>query len=343
VEALTQEAGQPDESRTDGERRDRRGVKRALIVLVALFVFLFAIAAAFVGYLGYTVNDNVTHADMLPENRPPVTAPDGTEVAEKGTGTNFLVVGTDSRPGDVGRSDVMVLVHIPDDGKQVNMIHFPRDLYVDIPGRGKNKINAAYAFGGEPLLVETMENLLKIRIHHVAKTNFDGFKNMTDAVGGVRVYAEEASNGTGGPAVEKGWNDLNGEQALSFVRERYALSEGDISRGRRQLAFIKALMLKAISPATVTNPVKIAKFTDAATKNLVLDQDLSIGQLRDYAVSLRDIRGGDVVFSTAPFTGFGTSPEGASIDIVDEKAMAELGTALRTDTMEEYTDVFVTP
>ena len=190
------------------------------------------------------------------------------------------------------------------------MIHFPRDLYVDIPGHGKDKINAAYAYGREPLLVQTMENLLKIRIHHVAKTNFEGFKNMTDAVGGVRVYAEEASNGTGngGPVViKKGWNDLDGEQALAFVRERYTLSEGDISRGRRQLAFIKALMMKAISKETVTNPVKIAKFTDAATKNLVLDQHLSISQLRDYAVSLRNIRADDVVFATAPFSGFGTT------------------------------------
>ena len=75
----------------------------------------------------------------------------------------------------------------------------------------------------------------------------------------------------------------------------------------------------------------------------MLDQDLTISQLRDYAVSLRNIRGGDVVFSTAPFSGFGTSPGGASIDVVDKKGMAELGTALRTDTMDEYTDVFVTP
>ena len=176
VESLTQGGGDSDETRTEGERRDRRGVKRALIALLALFVFLFGGAAAFVGYLGYTVNDNVTHAELLPENRPPVTAPDGTKVAEKGTGTNFLVIGTDTRPGDAGRSDVIVLVHIPADGKTVNMIHFPRDLYVDIPGHGKNKINAAYAFGREPLLVQTMENLLKIRIHHVAKTNFDGLQ-----------------------------------------------------------------------------------------------------------------------------------------------------------------------
>ena len=159
------------------------GVKRALIALLVLFLLLVGGAAAFVGYLAYTVNDNVTHADLLPENRPPITAPDGTKVAETGTGTNFLVMGADTRPGDAGRSDVIVLVHIPADGETVNMIHFPRDLYVDIPGHGKDKINAAYAFGGEPLLVQTMENLLKIRIHHVAKTNFEGFENMTDAVG----------------------------------------------------------------------------------------------------------------------------------------------------------------
>ncbi len=311
--------------------------------MLALFLLLFGGAAAFVGYLGFMVNSNVKHADLLPEARPPVTAPDGTKIAETGTGTNFLVVGADTRPGDAGRSDVIVLVHIPADGKTVNMIHFPRDLYVDVPGHGKDKINAAYAYGREPLLVQTMENLLKIRIHHVAKTNFEGFKNMTDAVGGVRVYAEEGSGNGGQVVIQKGWNNLDGTQALAFVRERHQLSEGDISRGRRQLAFIKALLLKAISPATVTNPVKIAEFTDAATKNLVLDQHLSLSQLRDYAVSLRNIRGDDVVFSTAPFTGFGTTPGGASIDVVDKQGMADLGEALRTDTMSDYGDVFVTP
>ena len=129
------------------------------------------------------------------------------------------------------------------------MIHFPRDLYVDIPGRGKDKINAAYRLRREPLLVETMENLLKIRIHHVAKTNFEGFKKMTDAVGGVRVYAEEASNGKGNGARrhQEGLERPQRHAGPGLVRERYTLSEGDISRGRRQLSFIKALLLKATS------------------------------------------------------------------------------------------------
>jgi polyisoprenyl-teichoic acid--peptidoglycan teichoic acid transferase len=327
-------------------KKDRRGVRRALIALGVLLLLLFGSVAAFVGYLGYTVNDNITQESLLPENRPPVKGPDGKPVAETGTGTNFLVVGADTRPGDAGRSDVIVLVHIPEDPTSIQMIHFPRDLYVDVPGHGKDKINAAYAYGKEPLLVQTMENLLKVRIHHVAKTNFDGFKNMTDAVGGVRVYAEEASNTSGGDGpvvIKKGWNDLDGEQALGYVRERHTLSEGDISRGRRQLSFIKALLLKATSSETVSNPLTIAKFTNAATENLVVDQDLGVGQMRDYAVSLRNIRSDDVVFATAPFSGFGTSPGGASIDIVDKAGMTDLGEALRTDTMDDYGDVFVAP
>ena len=340
--------GSADEEDLSGaeKKKDRRGVRRALIALGALLLLLFGSVAGFVGYLGYTVNDNITQEQLLPESRPQLTAPDGKPVAETGTGTNFLVIGADTRPGDAGRSDVIVLVHVPEDPTSIQMIHFPRDLYVDVPGHGKDKINAAYAYGKEPLLVQTMENLLKIRIHHVAKTNFEGFENMTDAVGGVRVYAEEASQGTGngGPVViRKGWNDLNGEQALAYVRERYTLSEGDISRGRRQLSFIKALLLKATASETITNPVKVAKFTNAATKNLTVDQDLSVGQMRDYALQLKNIRSQDVVFATAPFTGFGTSPGGASIDLVDKRGMADLGEALRTDTMDDYGDVFVTP
>jgi LCP family protein required for cell wall assembly len=307
-------------------------------VLLCIFGLIVGIGVAYVGYLAFTVNNNVEQAIDLGE-RQPVTAPDGEPVAETGVGTNFLVMGSDSRPGDAGRADVIVLVHVPEDASSVQMIHFPRDLYVSIPGHGKNKINAAYAFGREPLLVQTMEQLLGVRIHHVARTDFEGFRNMTDAVGGVRVYAEEG----GEDGIVEGWNDLNGEQALAFVRERYSLSEGDISRGRRQLAFIKALMLEATSPSNITNPLTVARFADAATENLVVDEALTTRAMTDYALSLRGVRGGDVIFATAPFSGYGTSPEGGAIDIVDEAKMAELGEALRTDTMDTYLDVFVTP
>lgn len=337
---------QPDGGPSTPPTRSRRG-RRIAVVLLAVVGLVVASAVGFAGFLGATVSNNVTQENLLPPAaEAPTVAPDGDPIPTSGRGTNFLVIGTDGRSTtDRGRSDVIVLVHVPQDPTSVQMIHFPRDLYVPIPGNGKNKINAAYAFGGEPLLVRTIQDLLGIRIDHVARTNFDGFKAMTDAVGGVRVYAEEGNDasGNGGIAIRKGWNELNGEQALGFVRERYELSEGDVSRGRRQLAFIKALLLKVTAPETLTNPVKIAKFTNAATENLVVDQNLTVGDMRDYALALRGIRGNDVVFATAPFSGYAMDPVAGSIDVVDEKKMALLGRALRRDDMDSYLDVFQTP
>lgn len=324
-------------------RRPRWGL-RILGVLLGLLFLVVALAAAFLLFLNQKVEGNIRHEALLPT---PSAAADGTTpgtaaevLASKGL--NVLLIGSDARPGDTAsRSDVMVLAHIPEDRSKVYLVHFPRDLWMSIPGHGQAKLNAAYAYGGAPLLVQTLQDKLRIRIDHVAKTDFNGFAGMVDAVGGITVYAEEASTGqgNGGPVVIKqGWNDLNGEQALSFVRERYELSEGDISRGRRQQAFIKALMLKVISPETITNPLKIAEFTDAATKNLVVDEGLTVSFMREEALSLRNVRSGDIVFITAPFTGFGWSSDGQSIDIVDEPGMASLGDAIRQDRLGDYTN-----
>ncbi len=337
----------PDEdsrSATGPRRKSRRG-RRFLVFVASLLALVLVAVGGFVVFLDQKVSNNIAQEDLLPEAAKSATLPDGTtvEVPQSSVGKNYLIIGTDARPGETAsRSDVIVLAHVPEDRSTVQLIHFPRDLYVPIPGRRKDKINAAYAHGGAPLLVSTMQNLLGVKIDHVAKTDFEGFRTMTDAVGGVRVYAEEAS-GEGGSTVREGFNDLNGEQALAFVRERYQLSEGDISRGRRQQAFIKALMLKTISVEVLTNPITLTRFVDAATDNLVVDRDLSVATMRREAFALRGIRSGDVVFITAPFTGFGTAPDGGSIEILDEAGIAALGTALRTDEMESYADVSVIP
>ena len=89
---------------------------------------------------------------------------------------NLLLLGSDSRGPDQGRSDVIVLAHISDDRSRVDLIHFPRDLWVDIPGRGKDKINAAYAYGGAPLLVQTLQTLIKVPVDHVAVVDFRGLQ-----------------------------------------------------------------------------------------------------------------------------------------------------------------------
>lgn len=322
------------------ERPRRKTGRKILAGLLILLLAGGGILVGFAIYLGSVANSNITKESGALPGLGPVDA-EGTPIElPENDAMNILFVGSDARPGSHGRSDVMVLAHIPGDRSQVYLIHFPRDLYVDIPGHGKSKINASYAWGGTSLLVETMQNLLGIQIDHVAQTNFEGFERMTDAVGGVRVYAEEASRPGN---IQEGWNDLDGERALIFVRDRYSLSEGDISRGHRQQAFIKALMLKTLSPETLANPVKLANFVDAATENLVVDDELDLGQMRKLATSMVGLSGGDFVFITAPYSGFGTAPDGGWIEIVDEAAMEQLGHAIRTDTMDTYEDARVTP
>lgn len=324
--------------------RTRRRGRRILAVLLGLALLAVGAMGGFVLYLNNRISHIAVDDTLLPpdaaqgnDNADPGTDPadEESEPLVESPGTNYLIIGSDARPGDAGRSDVIILGHVTEKRDKVYLIHFPRDLYVDIPGRGKDKINAAYAYGGGALLAKTLQNLTHVKIDHAAKIDFNGFQRMTDAVGGVRVYAEEASKESGF-TIQKGWNNLNGEQALQFVRERYQLKEGDISRGRRQMAFVKALMVKTLSPGVVLNPVKLTSFINAATDNAVVSKGLTGKFLRSEAIAMRDLRGDDIVFITAPFSGYGTAPNGGAIDILDQPRMESLALALQDDKVEEY-------
>jgi polyisoprenyl-teichoic acid--peptidoglycan teichoic acid transferase len=330
IEGMGEEFTSPEAAEPAG--RKRHPARWIILSLVSILVVLSAGAVGYLGYLNHTLTTNVRHAALLPTPTPGEKVP-GTVPVARGA-QNILLIGSDSR-GSVanGRSDVIVLVHVSTDHQKVFLIHFPRDLYVDIPGHGKDKINAAFAYGGSPLLVRTMQALVDVRIDHVAIIGFDGFKAMTDAVGGVDVYAEEASNEPGTGTVHVGVNHLDGEAALGFVRERHQLSLGDISRGRRQLAFLKALMFQSLSRQTLLNPVRFAELVDASTRHLTVDNAFSFADLRSEAFSMSGLRRNDTMLITAPFSGFGTTPQGASIDVVDEARMAQLSTALRNDDM----------
>ena len=314
----------------------RRRLRTAFKVLAVMALVFFGGAAAYLTYLNHTVTSNVKHESLLPTPSDGQPAP--RKLAEAKDAQNFLVIGSDSRSVDVSgsRSDVIILVHINNDRSRVDLVHFPRDLFVSIPGHGQDKINAAYAIGGAPLLVRTVQNLVHVPIDHVSIIGFEGFKAMTDAVGGVDVFAEESSTAKSGNVV-KGLNHLNGDQALAFVRERHQLSEDDISRGKRQQGFIKALMLKGLSKEVLLNPIAFAGFADAATKNLTVDNGFSMGDMRSEALQMRNLRGGDIYFTTAPFTGFGTSPTGASIDLLDTAKLQKLSAALQHDDMASFT------
>lgn len=264
----------------------------------------------------------------------PVTSPERDPSA--GDALNFLIIGSDSRDLSVerGRSDVIVLAHVDDERERVDLIHFPRDLFVPIAGTGgSSKINAAYAYGGAPLLIQTLQPLIDVPIDHVAIVNFESFKAMTDAIGGVDVRVTESGGG-----FTAGVQHMNGEEGLRFVRERKSLSQGDISRGERQMQFIKAVMEKALSRETLTNPVRLAGFVDAATTNLTVDDDLKVSDMRDLAISMRNVRGGDIHFWQGPWCGIDMHPVAGSIVLMADSQMATLGEHLRTDTMESYVD-----
>jgi LCP family protein required for cell wall assembly len=324
--------------------RKRSRLKRTLVVILALVVLVVVGgAAAYLVFLNHTVSANVKHKSLLPTPGVSGATAAPTKKPAAKAAQNILFIGSDARAGLAGaRSDVIVLMHIASDRKTVTLVHFPRDLYVSVPGHGKDKINAAFAYGGSPLLVQTLQNLVGVPVDHVALVDFEGFKNMTDAVGGVNVYVEEPSS-SDGYTFTKGYQQMGGAEALAFVRQRHELSEGDISRGRRQQAFIKALMLKSLSRSVLTNPVTLAQFVEAGTANLTVDDAFTVAKMRSEAVSLRNLRGKDIAFITAPFTGFGTSPVGGSIDIVDEPGMRALGEALQNDAMSTYKDVTHTP
>ena len=333
------------EGEEEPERRGRSGWKIALVGLLTLVLLGVGAVVGFVAYLNHTVSSNISHDRLLPTEGSVITGDDGTEITiapppdrapDAGDSRNILLLGTDSRnpATERGRSDVIVLMHISHDRESVHLIHFPRDLFVEIPGYDRrNKINAAYAYAGAPLLVQTLEQLIDVPIDNVAMVNFETFTRMTDAIGGVDVEVAEAS-----PGFPRGVMHMDGETGLRFVRERYALSQGDISRGQRQQAFIKAVLLKALARDTLTTPARLAGLVDAATQNLVVDENFEVSEMRGLAFEMRNVRGDDIRFITAPWQGIGTDDFAGSIVIMHEEQMAELAAHLQTDTMDEYRD-----
>ncbi|WP_338749937.1 LCP family protein [Janibacter alittae] len=317
-------------------RRRRRRMGRAGRVGVTLIALVLLVCIGVGGYgwfISSKVDRGLTHEELLGDAEDDTTTTTGEDLVGD-AGENYLLIGSDARPGETSsRADVIQLVHVDEDHDNVWIIHFPRDLYVPIPGHGQDKINAAYAFGQAPLLVRTVQDLVGVKINHVAKTDFEGFKQLTDALGGVTV-----NNTQPGPDYPAGEVTLDGAQSLDFVRERKQLQEGDISRGQRQQAWLKAIMRETLDPQVLLNPSRLNGVIEAGTEHTVVDDGLTGGVIRSEAIKLRSVRGDDIHFITAPFSGYGTTAEGASIDILDEQGMAALSDALRTDDLQSYAD-----
>jgi LCP family protein required for cell wall assembly len=318
-------APQAPPSQPRGPRKKRLSFGK---VLLALFLVLVLALGAVWFYLDSSIN----RIDALPdyEGRP--------AAAE---GTNWLLVGSDSREGldedqraklsagDAGgqRTDTIMLVHIPDNDTPPTVLSLPRDSRVEIPGHGVNKINAAFAFGGAPLLAQTVEQATGLRIDHYAEIGFGGFANVVDAIGGVEMdIPKEMRDTKTGIVIPAGTQTLDGAQALGFVRMRYsdATPRSDLDRVANQRKFIGALASEIASPATLLNPFDVFPLLGAVPDALALDTDDGLSDLVGLAWALRGIGDGGVVTTTVPVT----SSSAESWDPAKSEALFE---ALRTD------------
>ncbi|MEV2237855.1 LCP family protein [Micromonospora sp. NPDC049891] len=262
---------------------------------------------------------------------------------------NILLVGTDSRDPDAPmdragewRADTIIVMHIPADHKQAYLVSIPRDLYVPIPesaGAGcetgqRRKINAAFAFGGLPLAVRTVECFTDVHIDHVMAIDFAGFKQVTDALGGVDLKVERTITSIHKPyrKFTKGTNHMNGTEALDWIRQRKQFPDGDFARMRHQQDFLRALMDKAASTGTLTNPKKLNAFLRSVTDAVTVDQGFS---LTDMAVQFRNLRGENLTFVTSPHLGSQTI-NGESVVVSDREKALTMYRAMSADTMTDW-------
>lgn len=325
--------------------------RRPFRVLILTLLTALAVAAVGVGAYGYNLASRFNNSTQkiesaFPEEslRPATSEPkDGRPAA-----VNILLMGSDARSASLEaskdgqasdqRSDTLMLLHIPADRKNIYVMSVMRDTWINIPGKGEAKINAALASGGVPLVVQTMEGLFGVRIDHVADIDFQGFASLTDALGGVEISVpyEFKSFHMPGKTFSKGNQLMGGATALAYVRERYAFPDGDYQRVKNQQAFLKAVMSKMLTAGTLSNPVTINDIVTKFSPYVSVDKSLDAGAVVALGVQLKDVRTSNVTMFTLPNLGVGTSADGQSIVVPDFDEIKKVSHALKSDTMDAY-------
>ena len=310
--------------------RPRRRPGRAILSILVVFLLVLG------GFLAY-VDFSLKREDAIPA--------DSGDRPTDGPGTNWLLVGSDSREGldadrqaELGtgdaagrRTDTMMLVHVPATGGKPTMVSLPRDSYVSIPGQGKDKLNSAFAYGGSQLLVKTIESNTGLRIDHYAEVGLGGFADMTDAVGGVDLCVKEPmQDPKANLDLQPGCQTLAGPQALGYVRTR-ATAQGDLDRVERQREFLAALSEKASSPEVFLNPLRLFPLILNTSSTFLVNRDDHVWHLAHLAFAMNGIASGNGITTTVPFGGFGETDDGASVVKWDDDNAQTLFNALAND------------
>ncbi len=301
--------------------RSRR--RRRAWAIVGIVVGVLLVASVAYGLVLFSkagkINDRVNNDSALQQELASEKA------SAPGEPFYMLLMGSDTRPGQTQqRSDTLMVARIDPKNKKIQMISIPRDSRVAIPGKWTTKINAAAVYGGPALVLKTVKQLTGLPITHFVNLNFNGFRDVVDAIGGVwidvpfDIYDTKASAyGVAYATVNKGYQKLDGKHALTFVRTRHTMADSDYGRMRNQQAFIKALAAQALSLSNVFNAAGIV---DAVASNL--DTDLTPLQLADLVLQFKGMKPADLESATAP-----SAPKyisGVSYVILDDAKFAAM-------------------
>ncbi len=242
---------------------------------------------------------------------------------------NILIMGSDSRSGEGNtgygdvegqRSDTTLLVHVYQGRESALIVSIPRDSYVTIPDcrnskgtttkSSTQKFNAAFAIGGPVCTIKTVESLTNVRVDKFVVLDFNAFKKVVDAIGGVKIclvkpVSDPIVAGSGGTGLDlpAGYSTLDGDQALQFVRARENLGDGsDLSRIERQQAFMGAMVRDMTNKGVLTNPGLVYQILDAITESLSTNQEwASVNTLQEFALSIGNLKPKNITMVTTPY------------------------------------------
>ncbi|WP_240666199.1 LCP family protein [Oerskovia turbata] len=324
-------------------RRRKNRTRTALIVLGALVAVICLGGFAAVVAFRQSLDRNIEKlADPFVDIKDrPAPAPTNPDVPDEAV--NILVLGSDSRisAGDPSqwqagaqRTDAIMLVHLPADRKSAQVVSFPRDSWVPIPGHGEAKINAAFSYGGPALMIETVEQLTGVRIDHFALTDFTSFTTLTDALGGVLIRIPEDIGDGKKVQFTAGVHNLSGEEALAYTRQRYGLANGDFGRAQRQQNWMRSILAKVNNNRNDV-PMMTSFFT-AFSESVAVDEGLTMDRIQDLYLSARGLSTNDVTFLTAPHNGTGRSADGQSIVVLNRDLLDPLMASFATDTAAPF-------
>ena len=323
----------PTPKRAGRVRPPRRGAAWSILASTALVTAAGVAAAS--SFSANLIQEFDTNRETIE------TGIDQTSEAFEDGEMNILVLGSDAREGqsqEDQRSDTMMLVHIPESRDEMYVMSIMRDLWVEIPDVGMSKVNSAQSHGGYPLTIDTVEGLTGAEIDHMVIVDFDGFSDLTSALGGVEVENDMAfSAGQANPSYyPQGTIRLEGTDALRFVRERKAFTDGDYQRVKNQQKFLTGIASQVLDSSTLTNPAKISDMVKSFTPYLTVDESLDAQTLVNYGMSMSKMRASNITSFTIPNAGTGTTPGGASVVWPDEEELASMRSAMEDGTMDEY-------